>query len=330
MVADEITALALRSTAAGDTAETTARVLSLALSERVPRCVVGVGLGMSVLETARAGLAAELPTHEYLRLVSTGKLPLDLRAIPPAHRNRWVEPLRGFLDPARYAESPVGRLLASQGLFYFGRHYVCDGGRIVACIGAWLPHGLDRFTDQEVTVLSTSATTLGPLLRLQALASLGAGYEMALMQDLERRGQAAFLLGPTGMLVATSRTGEALLTARPALREHLERLGAEPLGATSERTFPKLGVRVGLTVVPIAHREHRLATATPLTGDERAMLTTRQSELLDFVENGLNNREIGLAMGLSPATVKTMLQRLYQRTGTAGRMELVRWRRSGA
>jgi hypothetical protein len=85
----------------------------------------------------------------------------------------------------------------------------------------------------------SSSTALGPLLRLQVLASLGAGYEAALLQDVERRGQSAFLLGPTGAVL-----------------------------------------------------------------------------------------EIGLAMGLSPATVKTMLQRLYQRTGTAGRMELVRWRRA--
>ena len=51
--------------------------------------------------------------------------------------------------------------MATLGLFYFGRHFVCDRGRIVASITAWLPHGIDRFTDDEVTILSSNATAMG-------------------------------------------------------------------------------------------------------------------------------------------------------------------------
>jgi len=326
----ELTALALRSMAAGDESHTTARVLALALSERVPRCMVGIGLGVSVLETARAGAPFDLPTQEYLRLVSTGRLPHDPMSLPTAQRNRWVEPLLGFLNPVRYASSPVGRFMAERGLFHFGRHFVCDGGRIVATVAAWLPRSIERFTSEEVSVLSSSATALGPLLRLLALASLGAAFEVAVMEEAKRRGQAAFLVAPTGAVLASSPAAKALLKAQPALRAHVERMGSQPSGASGERVLRALRLRLSTTTVPTTPVQHRLVTATPLTDDGVESLTSRQNELLDYVENGLNNREIGVVMGLSPTTVKTMLQRLYERTGTAGRMELVRWRRVGA
>jgi len=330
MAAEEITALALRSMAAGDAADVTARALALAVSKQVPRCMVGISLGVSVLETARAGAPFALAKQEFMRLVSTGNLPYDPLALPPPHRNRWVEPLLGFLDPARYANSPVGRLMAGHGLSYFGRHFVCHGERMVATVGAWLPQGIARFSDQEVAVLSSSATALGPLLRLHAVATLGAAFEVAVMRDAEQRQQAAFLVGPTGAVLAASPVGDALLAGRPALRAHVERIGSQPLAATVERVLPTLRVRLCVTPLPTAPQGHRLVTATPLEDDGAASLTSRQSELLDHVENGLNNREIGIVMGLSPATVKTMLQRLYERTGTAGRLELVKWRRAGS
>jgi DNA-binding NarL/FixJ family response regulator len=328
MSGERIVGLALRSMAAGESAEVTVRAVVRALSRAVPRCVVGVGLRAELLETARAGSSFDLPASEYLRLVSTGRLPYDPMNLPAAHQNRWVEPLLGFLDPGRYASSPVGRFMARHGVFYFGRHFVCDEGRIQATVVAWLPQGVDRFTGEEVSVLSSSATALGPLLRLYALASLGASFEAAAMQEAERRGQAAFLVGATGAVVASSAAGQELLRARPTLRAHIERIGSDSGGAPAERTFPALKVRLTVTAIPTARRAHRLVTATPLGGDGAGSLTSRQRELLDYVENGLNNHQIGLVMGLSPATVKTMLQRLYQRTGTSGRMELVGWRRA--
>jgi DNA-binding NarL/FixJ family response regulator len=54
-------------------------------------------------------------------------------------------------------------------------------------------------------------------------------------------------------------------------------------------------------------------------------LTERQRELLGHVRRGLSNAEIAAAMGNAPSTVKTMLERLYQRTGVANRVELLAW-----
>jgi DNA-binding CsgD family transcriptional regulator len=326
---EALTDVALRSLAARDAPDVTARALAIALAKRAPRCVVGVGLGATIFETARATLPFAFPTEEYLRLVTTGRLPYDPRALDEPHRDRWVEPLRGFLDPIRYRNSPVGRLLAECGLFYFGRHFVCEGARIVASIAAFLPVGIDRFTDDEVAALSSSAATLGPIVRLQAIAAVASGLESALMDDAEQNGRAAFLVAPTGAVVSMSRAGAALLSTHPLLHAHLERIGGASSTIT-ERMLPTIGARITVTRVPTAPRDHRLVTVTRVATEDAPSLTSRQRELLDHVERGLNNREIATVMELSPATVKTMLQRLYERTETAGRMELVQWRRGAA
>lgn len=58
-------------------------------------------------------------------------------------------------------------------------------------------------------------------------------------------------------------------------------------------------------------------------------LTARQAELLSLLEEGRTNAELAAAMGVAPATVKTMLERLYQRAGVANRVELLAWARKG-
>lgn len=52
-------------------------------------------------------------------------------------------------------------------------------------------------------------------------------------------------------------------------------------------------------------------------------LTGRQREILCWVANGLSNKEIGRRMGISPATVKTHLQNIFERTGVSGRRRIV-------
>lgn len=51
-------------------------------------------------------------------------------------------------------------------------------------------------------------------------------------------------------------------------------------------------------------------------------LTAVEQELIQLLRLGKSNWEIGKILGKSAATVKTQLQRLYQRTGTANRTEL--------
>jgi len=56
---------------------------------------------------------------------------------------------------------------------------------------------------------------------------------------------------------------------------------------------------------------------------ERAALTARQRELLEFVRRGHSNREIAAALKLSEDTVKAHLSRLYLRFDVPNRAALV-------
>ena len=53
-------------------------------------------------------------------------------------------------------------------------------------------------------------------------------------------------------------------------------------------------------------------------------LTEREQAVLSWLRNGLSNKEIGLAMGISPRTVQKHLQRVYQYLGVRTRTEAVR------
>jgi len=53
-------------------------------------------------------------------------------------------------------------------------------------------------------------------------------------------------------------------------------------------------------------------------------LTEREQAVLSWLGNGLSNKEIGLAMGISPRTVQKHLQRVYQHLGVRTREEAVR------
>jgi DNA-binding NarL/FixJ family response regulator len=61
--------------------------------------------------------------------------------------------------------------------------------------------------------------------------------------------------------------------------------------------------------------------ATPETGPE--CLTEREREVLTLVARGLNNTEIGEALGLSPLTAKTHVSRIMGKLGARDRAQLV-------
>jgi DNA-binding CsgD family transcriptional regulator len=52
-------------------------------------------------------------------------------------------------------------------------------------------------------------------------------------------------------------------------------------------------------------------------------LTDRQREIVRWAAQGLSNKEIGRRLGISPTTVKTHLQNIFERVGISGRRQLV-------
>lgn len=59
----------------------------------------------------------------------------------------------------------------------------------------------------------------------------------------------------------------------------------------------------------------------------RPPLSRRQEEILARVELGLSNKQIARDLDISPATVKTVLERLFRASGSSNRAALVAWRR---
>ena len=51
------------------------------------------------------------------------------------------------------------------------------------------------------------------------------------------------------------------------------------------------------------------------SGGEMEELSSREEEVLALLAEGLSNREIALALGLSPRTIETYLHRLYKKLG---------------
>ena len=54
----------------------------------------------------------------------------------------------------------------------------------------------------------------------------------------------------------------------------------------------------------------------------RSNLTPREQEVVELVEQGLKNKDIGLTMGIRPGTVKIHLKHIFEKTGIRGRYGL--------
>lgn len=54
----------------------------------------------------------------------------------------------------------------------------------------------------------------------------------------------------------------------------------------------------------------------------RSNLTPREHQVVELVEQGMKNKEIGRAMGIRPGTVKIHLKHIFEKTGVRGRYGL--------
>ncbi|MBX3273861.1 MAG: helix-turn-helix transcriptional regulator [Sandaracinaceae bacterium] len=75
-----------------------------------------------------------------------------------------------------------------------------------------------------------------------------------------------------------------------------------------------------LPVLALGEAIHTRPTPTP-----DARLTPRENELLRYLALGLTNREIALACGTSPNTVRNQLAGIFRKAAVSTRSELVAW-----
>jgi two-component system nitrate/nitrite response regulator NarL len=67
---------------------------------------------------------------------------------------------------------------------------------------------------------------------------------------------------------------------------------------------------------------NRLPDAGGLNRTGRSALTSRESQVMELVERGMKNKEIGGALGIQTGTVKIHLKHIFEKTGIRGRYGL--------
>lgn len=123
----------------------------------------------------------------------------------------------------------------------------------------------------------------------------------------ERRGDFLYVfIGPRQLSTAQARHASSLLLPfiDSGLRRHVDVQGR--LGAAAAR----------LPTSPSSSKE-RAAVTPPLS------LSAREVEIMDFVCRGLKNQEIAIQLGLSKATVKNHMHRIFQKLDVLNRAQAV-------
>lgn len=249
----------------------------------------------------------------------------DVRDVPEDQRNRWVEPFRdGVASVESFRKSAIYPLAKALDVLHQGRLVVCVRERQVAMVGAGVPEAAP-FTDEErARLVETSAALVVPL-RVATVVAAATEDRSALDRALDAADDALLALGGDGAVLGSSLAAFDLLRRDRALPERLRAAAREargrPFVARSDAGVLRLSPCSAGPVAYLAVVDGARFAEPPIA------LTSRQAELLALLEEGRTNAELAAAMGIAPATVKTMLERLYQRSGAANRVELLAWAR---
>jgi DNA-binding NarL/FixJ family response regulator len=137
-------------------------------------------------------------------------------------------------------------------------------------------------------------------------------------------GQLAVATAPPRILLCADKlaTPEVLAAVQQGVRGCVP---SDALAASWHKAI--LAVDAGETWIPrwlmgkaLADLVQRRPAALPALHLEK--LTERQCEIVGWVGQGLSNKEIGRRLGISPTTVKTHLQNIFERIGVRGRQQL--------
>ncbi|MBD5787415.1 helix-turn-helix transcriptional regulator [Cellulosimicrobium terreum] len=146
------------------------------------------------------------------------------------------------------------------------------------------------------------------------------------------------LIERTGAPVATSMRswyGERRWAEHPVRREYLryvdELIFGFPLGGArslrilapreSGSPFGERELTVCRLLLP--HLRGVLAAVVEPIAAPAQALTERQEEILHLIQTGMSNRQVGAALGISPTTVRTHLEHIFERLGVTSRTAAV-------
>jgi DNA-binding NarL/FixJ family response regulator len=312
-----------------------ARVLELAVLALHEACGRGGAFGGTSrgeaqrpgqFRVARDGAvsAFELPQLAFVRTPA-----IDITNVPADQRNRWFEPfLEGIATREGFKKSTIYPFVRHLGILDQGRVVICAGPRCVAFIGAGVPEGTDITDEERARLIETSSALVAPV-RIAALLADSSEVRDPMQRLLEASTDVVIAIDARGEVLETSRAAFQLLRRDRAVPDRLrESVRGSPRRPTVVRTEAHV-----IHISPCSEKG-RVAYLAVVDGSGFAEppvpLTERQIELLGLLERGLTNALIAEAMGVAASTVKTMLERLYERAQVANRVELLAWWRGRA
>ncbi len=233
----------------------------------------------------------------------------DRWAVQYSERNRWRTKSLSMIEGSRLAAYWGDAPLA------FSRIIVCEGA---------VPVGYMAFAAVQGHSLPTpspgfrqKAKTLASILR--AVAHRRAkGEARALADRLLQRHDGVAIYSLEGDLLASTPSvrrlaqGDALDAGRSA---------QEAAAFASEVSL--LDGQHGS--FRVAHVSLRRPITAPTPAAAFGTLTPREHDIVAALLEGGSNKDIADRLGVKPSSVKSSLERVYQKTGTPGRAELVRW-----
>lgn len=311
---------------------TVVQLAARALSEACPR---GLGLVYTIRgHPARSvgavvgvadGSAAPLDLERFRRVYGRAQLYYDRAYVEPEQRGRWTDlPASWFRRSQFYPIfQPYGRM---------GRVLVCLGSRPLACAGVLLPGARGGLRPSERHDLDRAIRSTAVPLRLAALLAQTEALLDGVDYLLSQRHEPAFLLSPSGQILAASAAAQLALERHVTLPERLAQAVRGARSRTGARVTPHAdGLELHVTAcAPRGSPAGYLAIVSARGAAARERLTRREAELLSWLDQGLTNAGIAKRMGLASSTIKTMLERLYRKSASSGRVALLRWSRSGS
>lgn len=76
--------------------------------------------------------------------------------------------------------------------------------------------------------------------------------------------------------------------------------------------------RAALSTIALEYLQNRVLEFKPISA-----LTRKENQIVTYIQSGLQNKEIAKELAISPATVKTHVQRILKKTGAKNRTQII-------
>jgi HD-GYP domain-containing protein (c-di-GMP phosphodiesterase class II) len=212
------------------------------------------------------------------------------------------------------AAAELLRMPATEVRLTYRAALVHDIGRFGVDASVWAQPGPLSATQRErmrmhVYLVERILDRPQPLRRIGLLAAThhermdGSGYH---------RGVGAAMLSAPARLLAAADVYHAMLQPRP-YREALSGVDARRRLQVEAAQGRLDAVSVDAVLTAAGHRTNRVHTEGPMG------LTTRETEVLGLLAQGLPNKSVAKRLGISPKTVSNHLERVYTKLGVTNR-----------